>query len=172
MVSHVTRREVLQSGGLVAFVGSAGCSTLQADDDTMVGQRLGAVSVHNDTPTDATVAVVIVRDGERVYWREHEIGGTTTAGNTTVNRSTAITPPDFDPGFGRYLVGVRVRETSENGVFDLTDVDREDDCYHVIMSLTGAGPAFGFGSSDEYTNCEDGDSARIASATNYGLASW
>lgn len=151
MVPELTRRTVLQSGGLVAFATGAGCSTPEAAD-TAVGGRLGAVSIHNDTPADATVAVVIVRDGERVYWQEHEIPGTT-VGNTTVNRSTAIAPPDFDPGFGRYLVGVRVRETGESGVLDLTDVVREDDCYHVVVSLTEAGPAFALGASDEYANC-------------------
>lgn len=153
MVPKLTRRNVLQTGGLVAFATGAGCSTPDGDGDTAAGGRLGAVSIHNDTPADATVGVVIVRDGKRVYWQEHEIPGTATVGNTAVSRSTAIAPPDFDPGFGRYLVGVRVRETGASGVLDLAKIDREDDCYHVVASLTETGPAFALGTADEYANC-------------------
>lgn len=87
---HSTRRRLLRAGSAGAVVGLAGCSSLGGSPDS-AGQRLGAVGVFNDTDDALSVSILIVRDGEKRYWRTHELA---------TDGSLHVEPPEYTPGRG------------------------------------------------------------------------
>ncbi|KPN30511.1 hypothetical protein SY89_01246 [Halolamina pelagica] len=137
------RREYVQYIGVCSAAGLSGCLT----SDTGAEQRLGAVGVFNDTDDALSVSILIVRDGEKLYWRSHELA---------TDDSHHIDPPDYDPGRGQYTVAARV-DGGPSAVHEVSETENPVDgnCHFVLVRLTEGNVAFGRGTADEYTNCEE-----------------
>lgn len=144
-MAATTRRRFLQSLGAVGLTGVAGCSAIDSAGDG--GQRLGAVGVFNDTDDALSVSILIVRDGEKLYWRTHELA---------TDGSLHVEPPDYDPGRGQYTVAARV-DGGPSAVHEVSETENTvgGDCHFVLVRLTEGDVAFGRGTADEYTNCEE-----------------
>ena len=153
----VSRRDILRLGSLGLAGSTAGCSALttSSDPDESNGLPIGAVSVHNGRTNDVRISLLVIRDGDRLYWRTHELAGTETDGSCNV----LIAPPTYEAGKGSYLIGVQVESTDESELFDVNKVlqaeSDENDCFWVEVSLFKRGDmALGNPLKDEgVTNC-------------------
>lgn len=102
-----------------------------------------------------SLSVVIIRDGEQLYWKTHELADSDATGDES--ESIHLTPPTYTGGQGNYTIGVRMEGAGKSAILDVREMAEsapdEDGCYFVLASLTEDGPVFGRGTSDEHTNC-------------------
>ena len=80
------KRRALLGLSAGAFVGFAGCSTLNSNADTTPSpEPLGFISMQNRTDEARTIDVVVRRDGDIVHWKPYELraAGTTSPRNGT-----------------------------------------------------------------------------------------
>jgi len=141
-----TRRRFLRSGSVGAVAVLAGCSALgTSTHDT--DQRLGALGVFNDAADTLRVSTLIARNGEKLYWRTHDLA---------TDDSLHVEPPDYDPGRGQYTIAVRI-EDGPSEVHEVSETANPvaGDCHFVLVKLTGDHIAFGRGTAEEYTTCEE-----------------
>jgi hypothetical protein len=162
-MSPLSRRRLLQTGGVAVSIGLAGCSTLGHGGAEIPTQRLGAIDLWNRLEDDVTVSVFIFRGEEAVYWQTHRFAATGTKSDVT--DGTIITPPEIESvqmyppedEAGHYMIGIYVEETDQRMLLDLTELARtspdSDGCYLLHIFITEDGPVFGRGTSEEYTNC-------------------
>ena len=125
-MSRLTRRKTLQLGGAVLATGLAGCSAFEEESQTAVLGKLEAV---NNDGRSHTLHVLLLDDGNPVYWDSKEVLPADESGLGFARFEGYPTEPDG------YALHVRI-ETQPKSGWEQFDFDQPNTtCYGFLLSV-------------------------------------
>lgn len=151
---RMKRRNLLSIGTATIGIISAGCTeVIGPPGSTPSNPTVGSIALFNDTLESKSVSVLVLRDGDVEHWEEYTIPGESPSSENTTETpvhgnsdDTLVIASPLSRKPGEYLIGARLRETSEFETMHLSgDLHTvgTDDCQrvHIVIEPDGIGLA-------------------------------
>lgn len=121
----INRRDVLRAGGLTASGMLAGCSSIVSGSSSEI--RIGGISVINYHSKPHWAHVLVVEDGEPVFWRSKRLASEYSGKDTGGLLDGVPEEP------GEYVFYIRLDEREQRKRWDLRE--EEPDCLSLTANI-------------------------------------